>query len=333
MNNKPNVYQLVTERIIERLEAGVIPWHRPWTGVGAPRNLISARPYHGINAFLLASMGYDSPFWLTWNQVKRLDGSVRKGEKACPVVFWKRYERKTEERDETGKPIIESRAFLRYFSVFNATQCEGIDKHVPEPELPSRDFNPVREADNVVAHMPKCPTVEHGFGVACYSPLNDTVRMPRRVRFESSQAYYATLFHELTHSTGHESRLARKGITQTAGFGSDRYSEEELIAEMGAAFLCGHVGIDAVTIDNSAAYVDHWLRQLRQDKRMVIRAAAQAQKAADFILGNGAGVSHPTSCAGATRLPGPLVAWGATRSDRPSSSAAPDRAALPSRSA
>lgn len=294
MNNKPNVYQLVTERIIERLEAGVIPWHRPWTGVGAPRNLISARPYHGINAFLLASMGYDSPFWLTWNQVKRLDGSVRKGEKACPVVFWKWYERRTEERDESGKQVVESRAFIRYFSVFNTTQCEGIDEHVPEPELPSRDFNPVKEAEATVAEMPKRPAIEHGFGAACYMPLRDTVRMPRRERFESSQAYYATLFHELTHSTGHASRLGREGIAQTAAFGSDRYSEEELIAEMGAAFVCGHVGIEATTIDNAAAYIDHWLQQLREDKRMIVRTAAKAQKAADFILDqrNGSGALH-----------------------------------------
>ncbi len=281
---RTNVYQLVTERIIAKLESGVIPWHRPWAAAGPPRNLISARSYHGINAFLLASMGYDSPYWLTWNQLKRLGGSVRRGEKACPVVFWKWYERETEERDAAGNPVVESRAFLRYFSVFNTTQCEGIDEHVPEPELPSRHFNPVAEAEAAVTQMPKRPAIEHGFGAACYSPLKDTVRMPRRERFESPDAYYATLFHELAHSTGHGSRLAREGITQTAAFGSDRYSEEELIAEMGAAFLCGHVGIEAVTIDNSAAYVDHWLRQLREDKRMIVRTAAQAQKAADFIL-------------------------------------------------
>ncbi|MBT3381192.1 MAG: DUF1738 domain-containing protein [Lentisphaerae bacterium] len=285
MKPRKDVYQIITDRIIAQLESGVVPWHRPWTETSMPRNLASDRPYHGINAFLLTSTGYDSPHWLTWNQLKRLGGSVRSGEKACPIVFWKRYERETEERDAAGNPVVESRAFLRYFSVFNTTQCEGIDEHVPEPELPSHDFSPVGAAEAVVAGMPKCPTIEHGFRTACYSPLNDSVRMPRRERFNGPEAYYATLFHELTHSTGHASRLGREGIAATAAFGSDRYSAEELIAEMGAAFICGHAGIETATIDNSAAYIHHWMQRLRDDRRLIVRTAAQAQKAADFVLG------------------------------------------------
>ena len=284
MNRRPNVYQLVTERIIERLEAGVVPWHRPWASTGRPKNLISGREYHGVNIFLLSSMDYDSPYWLTWHQLKRLGGYVRKGAKACPVVFWKRYDRETDEVDEDGNLVVKTRAFLRYFSVFNTTQCEGIAKHVPEPELPSRDFSPVQEAEIVVSGMPQRPTVEHGRSQASYVPATDTVRMPRRTRFASAEGYYATLFHELSHATGHTTRLDREGITAVAAFGSDRYSEEELIAEMGAAFLCGHVGIDTATIDNSAAYIHHWLLKLRDDRRLVVHAAAQAQKAADFIL-------------------------------------------------
>ena len=285
MNRKPNVYQLVTERIIERLQSGVVPWHRPWADTGPPKNLISGREYHGVNVFLLASIGYDSPYWLTWTQLKRLGGYVRKGEKACPVVFWKRYGRETEEIDEHGRPVIEARAFLRYFSVFNVVQCEGIDEHIPEPETTRREFSPIDAAESVVAAMPRPPAIKHGHRQASYLPSVDTVRVPRRTRFESTEAYYGTLFHELTHSTGHASRLARKGIANPAAFGSGRYSEEELVAEMGAAFLCGHVGIDTATIDNSAAYIHHWLRRLRTDKRLVLRAATQAQRAADLILG------------------------------------------------
>jgi len=284
MNAKKDVYQLITSRIIEKLESGVVPWHRPWTGVGAPRNLISDRTYNGINVFLLASMGYDSPYWLTWHQLQRLGGHVKKGEKSCPIVFWKWYEYKSDELDENGDAVVQPRAFLRYFNVFNTVQCEGIDEHVPEPELPSRDFSPIREAETVIAAMPKQPKIEYGHSQASYAPAPDVVRMPRRERFESAEAYYGTLFHELSHCTGHQSRLARQGITETTGFGTDTYSREELVAEMGAAFLCGHVGIEPAVIDNSAAYIHNWLQRLRNDRRLVVTAAAQAQKAADFVL-------------------------------------------------
>ena len=285
MQARRSVYEIVTERIIERLEAGVVPWHRPWANTGTPRNLISGREYHGVNVFLLASIGYDSPYWLTWNQLKRLDGSVRKGEKACPVVFWKRYDRETDAVNESGETVIATRAFLRCFSVFNVVQCQGIDEHISETETKRPAFNPVRAAESVVGGMPRPPTIKHGHRQASYVPSLDIVKMPRRKRFESAEWYYATLFHELAHSTGHTSRLARQGITDIAAFGSDRYSEEELIAEMGAAFLCGHVGVDTATIDNSAAYIRHWMQRLKEDKRLIVRTAARAQKAADFILG------------------------------------------------
>ncbi|MBT4814328.1 MAG: DUF1738 domain-containing protein [Lentisphaerae bacterium] len=289
MNLKRNVYQLVTERIIERLAAGVVPWHRPWTGVGAPRNLISMREYNGINVFLLASMGYESPYWLTWHQLKRLGGYVKKGEKATPVVFWKRYESKTDETDKNGNRSTKNRSFLRHFSVFNVVQCQDIAQHILQKDEQLHEFNPIAAAESVVTGMPQQPIIEHGHQQASYMPSRDTVRISRPGRFKSVEGYYATLFHELSHSTGHEKRLDRQGITEIAAFGSDKYSEEELVAEMGAAFLCGHVGIGTATIDNSAAYIHHWMQRLKEDKRLIVRTASQAQKAADFILGERSG--------------------------------------------
>jgi antirestriction protein ArdC len=283
MNAK--VYEIITERIIERLEAGVVPWRQPWRKIGAPRNLVSSQEYRGINVFVLASMGYDSPYWLTWHQLKGFGGTVRKGQKACPVVLWKWRDCQTDEVDSTGAPVIDSRPLLRYYSVFNVLQCDGIAEHIPEADHTRPAFDPITAADAVASGMPLPPTVEHGFRQACYMPVTDVVRMPQRESFAPAESYYSTLFHELVHSTGNTKRLARKGITESTQFGSEEYSQEELVAEMGAAFLCGQVSIEPATLDNSAAYIQSWLEKLRGDSRLVVQAAAQAQKAADFILG------------------------------------------------
>lgn len=281
---KADAYQVITDRVITLLEQGTIPWQKPWqSGDLMPRNLISQKEYRGVNVFLLHAMSYQSPFWLTFNQAKELGGNVKRGEKACPVVFWKWLD-----VDENGK--AERIPFLRYYSVFNVTQCEGI----PSDKIPSlggtkREHCPISEAERVVAAMPKCPQIRTGQERAFYSPSGDFVGMPSAEQFRTGEDFYSVLFHELTHSTGHESRLNRKGITGTEGewssFGSTPYAKEELVAEMGAAFLCGHVGIVERTLNNSASYVSSWLQRLKDDRRLVVHAAAQAQKAADFILG------------------------------------------------
>lgn len=284
-----NVYEIITARIVALLEAGTIPWQKPWStvsGGGLPRNLASGKGYRGVNVFLLHALGYESPWWLTFKQAQERGGHVRKGEHGAPVVFWKWLE--TDQVDEEGR--ARRVPLLRYFTVFNVAQCEGIDAPGPATAEQStqREHTPIEAAEGIVAGMPLRPTISHGGDRACYSPALDMVKMPEPVTFKSAEDYHNVLFHELTHSTGHETRLNRKGVSGSDGewsaFGSTPYAREELVAEMGAAFLCGQAGIVERTLDNSAAYVAGWLERLRNDSKLVIVAAAQAQKAADFIL-------------------------------------------------
>ncbi len=277
MANK--VYDIVTDQVLRLLESGTVPWHQPWSGGGAPRNLASGKAYRGINPFLLASTGFASPYWLSYKQAQARGGNVRKGEKSTLVVFWKLWDR--ESTDASGETSTKRLPILRYYRVFNAEQCDGINA----PALEAIDFEPIARCESVVAAMPKPPTLTHGEPRAYYRPLTDTVNMPDRERFNSPPEYYSTLFHELTHATGHVSRLGRKGIEDIQPFGSSDYSREELVAEMGAAFLCGHCSIESATLDNSAAYINGWLRQLRNDPMLVVQAAGLAQRAADCILG------------------------------------------------
>src|SRR6266542_717409 len=280
---KADAYQVITDRVIALLEQGNIPWQKPWqSGDLMPRNLISKREYRGVNVFLLHAMSYESPFWLTFNQAKELGGNVKRGEKACPVVFWKWLD-VVEEGEAKRVP------FLRYYSVFNVSQCEGISQDkIPSPSGSTREHSPIAEAERIVDAMPKRPVIKPGLDRAYYSPSGDFVGMPAPESFRSAEDFHSVLFHELTHATGHESRLNRKGVSGTDGewsaFGSTPYAKEELVAEMGAAFLCGQAGIVERTLNNSAAYVASWLERLKDDRKLVVHAAAQAQKAADFIL-------------------------------------------------
>lgn len=277
-----NVYEIITDRIISQLELGTIPWSKPWSGTQFhPRNLVSKRPYRGVNPFLLACCDFDSPYWLTFRQAKQLGGSVKKGEKSMPVVFWKWNEVEDRESGELREVPI-----LRYYNVFNLSQCDlPEEKQPPKVEAKTFSFSPIELCEKVVAEMPQQPVIKNDTVSAFYRPSSDEVHMPPTERFETATAYYSTLFHELTHATGHESRLNRDGICEVAEFGSRTYSKEELVAEMGAAFLCGHCSIEDATIENSASYIQGWLKKLRGDSRLVVHAAAAAQKAADFILG------------------------------------------------
>ena len=272
-----HVYEQITERIMALLVQGTVPWNKPWKARnGLPRNVVTKKPYRGINVFLLLAMSYESPFWLTFRQALQLGGNVRKGEKSCPVVFWKQTTIEGKELDEP-----QMKRLLRFYHVFNMAQCEGLKNVAAPVESP---ITAVTKPDEIVAHMPQPPLIKHGMTRAYYSPTEDCIGMPVRGRFEREEEYYSTLFHELVHATGHDMRLKRATLTESAGFGSNPYCKEELIAEMGAAFLCGHAEIVERTIDNSAAYLNGWLEQLRSDKTLIVQAAAQAQKAADFIL-------------------------------------------------
>jgi len=275
MNNKS--YDRITERIVNLLSQGTVPWHKPWSvKTGLPRNLVTQKPYRGINVFLLMALNYESPHWLTLRQANLLGGQIKPGEKSCPVVFWKPMKVKDRESGEDRKI-----PFLRLYHVFNVSQCQGL-KNVPKTD--DSAFVQTMPAE-IVAKMPQPPVIKHGMNAAYYSPANDLIGMPNHERFDAEDNYHATLFHELVHSTGHEKRLKRAGIVERNGHGSDPYGKEELIAEMGSAFLCGYAGIVDRTINSSAAYLEGWLKQLKEDKTLIVHAAAQAQKATDFILG------------------------------------------------
>jgi antirestriction protein ArdC len=263
-----SAYEQITQRIIALMEAGTVPWQKPWKVLtGMPRNLISKRHYRGINLLMLLAADYESPFWLTFRQANELGGHIRKGERATPVVFWKQLKKSNDPEDnpqpDESKPDPTERKrpriVARLYSVFNVVQCEGLSNF---PSLPDQ-LGTLPEPAKVYENMPDRPVIKHGMRSAFYSPLDDVVGLPTLTNFSNEDAYYGTLFHELTHASGASKRLNRPTLTASAGFGSDPYCKEELIAELGAAFLSAHVGIAERTIDNSAAYIKNWIDRLK----------------------------------------------------------------------
>ena len=273
-----DIYKRITDQIINRMQAGVIPWKQPWSSDTHPRNMISNRPYHGINFWLLLSSGHESPFYLSFQQVKVLGGNIKKGEKSIPVIFWKLLD--SEEKDGT----IKKTPFLRYYNVFNLTQTEGIDGGmIPALELPNPNFDPIAKAEELVEQWKDCPPIKFNQSQAFYSPAQDFIGMPNPQSFFRAPEYYSVLFHEATHSTGNIKRLGRHAKMRDLNFGSHSYSQEELVAEMGAAYLCGMCGIEQETIPNSTAYIQSWIRTFKNDPKVLVIAAAQAQKAVNYI--------------------------------------------------
>lgn len=282
-----DLYQEVTDRILELLDWGVAPWRQPikrsGVGDGTPRSLATGKSYRGVNVFLLAmtswAHGFESSYWATFNQVSKQGGKVRKGEKATLVLFWK--QAATIDRD-SGEEITVP--VLRHYNVFNAEQCEGVAApDLVEADAGAEPFVPLERAEAIVAGYPDGPGVTHAGSRAMYLPTIDLVRLPAPEWFVDRESYYATLFHELAHSTGHSKRLDRGLDEGPAPFGSPDYSKEELVAEMGSAFLCAAAGISPPTIEQSAAYIDGWRRKLRDDKKLVVQAAGQGQRAADHV--------------------------------------------------
>lgn len=284
-----DVYKAVTDRILELLDSGTVPWRNPIRTAeqGWPANVESRRAYRGINVFLLAvttwCKGYGSPYWLTFRQAVAKGGHIRKGEKASMVVFWKQHQTTDQ---QTGEP--KQVPVLRYYHVFNLDQCKGVK--APEESTDVRPpFQPLKEADRIIAgyspHAGGGPAIEHGGHQAIYIPPTDTVLVPAPDAFGTHESYYATAFHELAHSTGHSKRLDRGLDKRLQPFGSQDYSREELVAEMGAAFLCASAGISPPTIEQSAAYIDGWKKRLKADRKVVVMAAGAGQRACDWILG------------------------------------------------
>ncbi len=284
---RTNLYDEVTARIVGELEAGRVPWVQPWgrpggTVPGLPRNALTARHYSGVNVLILWSAviehGFPSQGWLTFKQTLEAGGAVRKGERGTTVVYADRFVPEAEKARAaaTGDPA-KAVPFLKRFTVFNVAQCEGLRPGLaPEPvPLPEREIVPV--AESVIA----ASGVDFRIGgnQAFYVPSRDFVQVPPQPAFFEQINYYRTCLHELTHATGHPSRLDRK---LTTGFGTKDYAREELVAEMGSAFLCASLGI--VPTVRHADYLASWLDVLREDNRAIFRAASAATKAADWLL-------------------------------------------------
>lgn len=286
-SERTSLYDEVTARIIAELEAGRLPWVQPWgrtggTGPALPRNALTARPYSGINVLILwgavIEHGFPTQSWLTYRQAQEAGGCVRKGEHGVTVVYADRFTPENEkDRAERDGDDPKSVPFLKRFTVFNVAQCEGLrDGLASDPApLPEREIVPA--AEEVIA----ASGVEFRLGgnQAFYVPALDYVQMPPQPAFFEQINYYRTCLHELSHATGHAKRLGRD---LTHAFGSNGYAREELVAEMGSAFLCATLGI-APTVRH-ADYIGSWLEVLREDNRAIFRAASAASKAADWLL-------------------------------------------------
>jgi len=271
------VAEIVTNQIIEELEKGVIPWREQWAS-RYQVNVKSKKPYQGINQLLLQMVAkkekYTSNQWLTFNQAVQLGGSVE-GQKSVPVVFWKITD--YAKKDDAGDLEVKQSAFMRYYRVFNADQVSGVEFEVlPEPEK--------IEAEKIASDYLKRENIEltEAGNEAYYTPSEDSITIPSRSQFVTAEDRIGVLFHEMVHSTGHPKRLARRKADERRSFGSTEYSKEELIAELGACLLCYKSGIEQV--QQSAAYVQSWLKALKNDRNMIISASSQAEKAANYIV-------------------------------------------------
>lgn len=271
MSNE-TIYEMVTNQIVEQLEAGVIPWRKPWRNGGAV-NWKTQQPYRGINTMLLVEGEY-----ATFKQITEAGGKVKKGSKGSIVIFWKWLDKENEEGKTEKIPL------LRYYKVFEINQqVEGL---VSKRKIQEQTHDPLEKCEEIKKGYINCPS--YSFlrdGGAWYKPSTDHINVPPMKDFENVEEFYSTLFHEMAHSTGHVSRLKREGVTETVFFGSETYSKEELVAEMTATMLCGVAGIEQATLKNSASYINSWLSKLKEDKKLLVQAAGQAQKASDLILG------------------------------------------------
>jgi antirestriction protein ArdC len=292
---RADLYQQVTDRITAALEAGTIPWRQPWTTpAGRPTSLSTGRPYQGVNVILLglaaAERGYASRWWGTYRQISELGGQVRRGEMSVQVVFWKQLEVGADPGDQARDgdcAHIRTVPLLRAFRVFNAEQADQLPARYRAAETAGPELT--GQPQDVLGRYLAAggPALVHAAGAGpCYDTVRDQITLPAPGQFPSREAYYATAFHEAAHSTGAPSRLNRPGVAGFEHYGSGRYAREELVAEIGGAMLCSTTGVatEASLRDDSAAYIAGWLRALGDDRKLVVTAAAQAERAADRVL-------------------------------------------------
>lgn len=277
-----DIYESITNKILEQLSKGIIPWQRPWHGgLEGAKSYVTGKPYSLLNQLLLGREGY----YLTWKQISDLGGTVKKGCKSNIVVFYK-MTKTTETKMVDGEIKEEEKLIpvLRYYTVFHEEDCEGIPMKGGKDE-PKSVLSPVEEAEKVIAGYygrEACKLNIELSNRAFYSPSGDYVTVPAMEQYDIVEEYYSTLFHETTHSTGHSSRLNRD---MTGHFGSDSYSKEELVAELGAAFLVQKCGMESEkAFKNSAAYIQSWSKKFKEDKKLIVSAASKAEKAVKFIL-------------------------------------------------
>jgi antirestriction protein ArdC len=291
--NFKDTYQEVTDAVIEQMESGNIIWRCSWNQIGFPQNITTGISYRGWNVFWLnfhmMLKGYRVPYYITFKQAQDLGGTIKRGEKGTKITYWasikvKGQDAEAAERQSDGDDTApQTRMVPKVHTVFNIDQTEGIE--FPKVEALFRsDAEKIAACEQIIEEMPNRPQLNLNGQYPAYHPVMDLVAVPDIAQFDSSEEYYCALFHELAHSTGHESRLSRKEITQPNKYGSEPYSREELTAELTAAFLCAITGIQQQTILNSVAYLQGWLKALKNDKTLILKAAGQAQKAADYIL-------------------------------------------------
>ena len=274
-----NIYQEITDSIITELEKGAAPWVKPWSAPqGADKNFISQKPYRGINKLITAMIsgikGYSNPAWASYDQWQKVGGQVRFGEKGTKIVFWSKA---TSTDNITGKE--KEYAFAKAFSVFNVEQVDGIDI-IPSGDIPN-DNARIEACEKRIAATGA--RIVHGGDTACFIPSSDVIRMPELGTFQSSEHYYATAFHELTHWTSEKSRCDRD--LSKGRFGNADYAFEELVAELGAAFLCQHHQIKGDL--RHAGYIESWLKALKNDNKAIFKASGLAQQATDFLMNCG----------------------------------------------
>ncbi|MEO0899607.1 MAG: zincin-like metallopeptidase domain-containing protein [Bacteroidota bacterium] len=286
-SQKVDVYQIVTDRIIEALGQGTVPWLKTWQGYGFARNYVSKHVYSGINALITSLSPHDIPYFVTKKQATDLGGMIIKGSRSLPIVYWKVVYKDKDGRyhpEEEGQKLPDAKKlfFARYYKVFNIMDVEGVTFDLP---FSDKVFDPIPTCEQMVDLMPNPPLIEYGGDDAFYSPSKDLVKVPKRYRFDTIEDFYFTLFHELIHATGHSSRLNRPEVMEKNVFASLEYSKEELTAEIGASFLANIAGIETPTLlDSSHAYINGWLKKLKGDRKFIFVAAKEAKKGVGYVL-------------------------------------------------